>query len=129
MNIKIPLHAIAHGRAGDKGNTLSISIIPYKVEAYQYLLEQISEERVFDLFKHKGASGVKRYEIPKFPALNFVIENALEAGVNASLCIDSHGKTFSFLILSELDLVVPTICLPNKSLYFEKSFKNLLEKF
>ena len=27
--VRVPLHAVAHGRAGDKGNRLNISVIPY----------------------------------------------------------------------------------------------------
>jgi hypothetical protein len=36
--------------------------------------------------------------------LNFVIEHGLEGGVNASLNLDAHGKSFSFLVLDiEID--------------------------
>ncbi len=31
--------------------------------------------------------------------LNFVLSQALEGGVNESLNLDSHGKSFSFLVL------------------------------
>jgi hypothetical protein len=31
--------------------------------------------------------------------LNFVMQDALEGGVNTSLNLDSHGKSFSYLIL------------------------------
>ena len=31
--------------------------------------------------------------------LNFVMQDALEGGVNRSLNLDSHGKSWSFLIL------------------------------
>ena len=39
-NIKtreLPLHAIAHARAGDKGNVSNISLIAYLPEAYDFL--------------------------------------------------------------------------------------------
>jgi hypothetical protein len=32
--------------------------------------------------------------------LNLVMQDALEGGVNSSLNLDSHGKSWSFLILS-----------------------------
>jgi hypothetical protein len=38
--------------------------------------------------------------------LNFVLHEALEGGVNTSLNLDSHGKSFSYLILG-LTLSVP----------------------
>jgi hypothetical protein len=93
------LHEIAHARAGDKGNRSNISLIPYKPEAYRYLLEHVTEARVLELFAHKGASKVTRYELPNLPALNFVIDDALEGGVNAALNLDQHGKTLSYLLL------------------------------
>lgn len=98
--VEVPLHAIAHGRAGDKGNRLNISIIPYDAEAYPLLVEQVTPERVHALFRHRGATGVRRYELPRLPALNFVIDDVLEGGVNGSLNLDGHGKTSSFRLLA-----------------------------
>jgi hypothetical protein len=86
------LHEVAHARAGDKGNRSNISLIPYKPETYALL-------RVLELFAHKGATKVTRYELPNLPALNFVIDDALEGGVNAALNLDQHGKTLSYLLL------------------------------
>lgn len=100
------LHEIAHARAGDKGNRSNISLIPYNPDAYPLLLEQVTEARVLELFAHKGASRVTRYELPNLPALNFVIDDALEGGVNAALNIDQHGKTLSYLLL-ELPVSAP----------------------
>ena len=95
----VPLHAIAHGRAGDKGNRLNVSVIGYHPDAWPLLLEQVTEERVLSLFVHRGATSVRRFELPLLRALNFVIDDALEGGVNSALCLDTHGKTTSFLVL------------------------------
>ncbi len=108
--LEVPLHAVAHARAGDKGNRSNISVIPYRRDAFEYLLEQLTEERVLAVFAHKGASRVIRYVLPKLPAMNFVIEDALEGGVNASLCLDGHGKALSFLVLGALTVRVPASC-------------------
>jgi len=97
--VRLRLHDIAHGRSGDKGNRSNISVIPYADAAYDLLLEQVTEERVLKLFSHKGASAVVRYELPKLPALNFIIDDALEGGVNSTLNLDLHGKTLSFMLL------------------------------
>ncbi|MBO6562321.1 MAG: hypothetical protein JJ959_17380 [Nisaea sp.] len=98
--VRLKLHDIAHGRSGDKGNRSNISVIPYSPEAYPLLLEQVTEAKVLELFAHKGASAVKRYELPNLPALNFVIDDALEGGVNSTLNLDLHGKTLSFMLLA-----------------------------
>jgi hypothetical protein len=48
---------------------------------------------------------IRRFEIDHLQALNFVMTDALEGGVNSSLNLDAHGKSWSFLILSlEIDL-------------------------
>jgi hypothetical protein len=101
------LHVVAHARAGDKGNRSNVSVIPYDAAVFPYLVEQITEARVLAVFAHKGASAVKRYVLPKLPAMNFVIDDALEGGVNASLCLDGHGKALSFLLLGDCAVQVP----------------------
>lgn len=98
--VEVPLHAVAHGRAGDKGNRLNVSLIPYDPALYPLLLEQVSAERVHELFRHRGATGVRRYELPLIAAFNFVIDDVLEGGVNGSLNLDGHGKTNSFRLLA-----------------------------
>ena len=98
--VEVPLHSVAHGRAGDKGNRLNVSVMPYDSEAYAALGEQLTEARVLQAFAHRGATRVKRYDLPLLPAFNFVIEDVLEGGVNGSLNLDGHGKSNSFLLLA-----------------------------
>ena len=93
------LHEIAHGRAGDKGDASNISVIAYRAEDWPLIRETVTEARVMDLFAPLGATAVRRYELPNLMALNFVIEGALGGGVNASLAVDRHGKTLSYLVL------------------------------
>jgi hypothetical protein len=97
--VSVPLHSVAHGRAGDKGNRLNVSVMPYDPAAYAVLAEQLTEKRVLELYAHRGATNVKRYELPLLPAFNFVIEDVLEGGVNGSLNVDGHGKSNSFILL------------------------------
>jgi hypothetical protein len=104
--VDLLLHRIAHARAGDKGDRLDISLIAYRPEAWPVLLEQVTEARVLELFRRNGATGVKRYELPGLKALNFVIDDVLEGGVNSSLGLDTHGKTYSFRLLG-LSVRVP----------------------
>ena len=115
--IEVPLHAIAHGRAGDKGNRSNISLIVYREETWKHLQDQVTEARVLEVFRHKGASKVARFDLPTLGAFNFVIDDALEGGVNGSLGIDGHGKTLSFLLLGEVSVRVPESCLPDNSPY------------
>lgn len=100
--VTVPLHAVAHGRSGDKGNRLNVSVIAYEPEAYALLAAQVTPERVLALFAHRGATKVTRYDLPLLHAFNFVIDDALEGGVNASLNLDGHGKTSSYRLLGLL---------------------------
>lgn len=97
---EVPLHRIAHGRTGDKGNRLNVSVIAYRPEFFPILREQVTAERVRALFGHRGTTAVERYELPNLWALNFIIDEVLEGGVNDALNLDGHGKTHSFLVLS-----------------------------
>ena len=114
--VEVLLHSVAHARAGDKGNRSNISVIPYAAAAFDYLVEQVSEERMLEIFAHKGATKVTRYLLPKLPAMNFVIEDALEGGVNGSLCLDGHGKSLSFLALGDITVRLPVDCVPGHSI-------------
>ena len=104
--VTVPLHRVAHGRAGDKGNRLNVSLMPYDPDAYALLAAQITEATVLALFAHRGATRVTRYDLPLLPAFNFVIDNVLEGGVNGSLNLDGHGKSNAFTLLG-LTVTVP----------------------
>lgn len=108
--VEVPLHRIAHGRAGDKGDRLNVSVIAYQESHFPLIREQVTAERVQALFAHRGASKVARHELPRLWALNFVIDDVLEGGVNDALNLDGHGKSNSFLVLS-LTVRVPRAAL------------------
>jgi hypothetical protein len=118
--VEVPLHAVAHARAGDKGNRSNISVVPYLPNAYAYLVAQVTEARMLAVFAHKGATVAQRYLLPNLPAMNFVIDNALEGGVNSSLGLDGHGKALSFLVLGDITVRVPEDCIPVNSPYRNK---------
>jgi hypothetical protein len=104
--IRVPLHHLAHGRAGDKGDTLNVSVIAYRHEVFPLLLEQVTEDRVAELFRDRAPTTVRRYVLPGLHALNFVLEGVLDGGVNESLGLDTHGKTLAFVLLG-LEVDVP----------------------
>jgi hypothetical protein len=97
---RVPLHDVAHGRSGDKGDRCNISLISYTDEVYPHLVEQVTEQRVRLLFADRGPVRVVRYELPRLRALNFVLDHVLAGGVNRSLNLDGHGKSLAFLLLT-----------------------------
>ena len=108
---RVPLHRLAHGRTGDKGDRSNISVIAYRPEFFPLLTEQVTETRVAEVFRHRRPIGVRRYVLPKLGAMNFVLDGVLDGGVNDSLNLDTHGKALSFFVL-ELDIDVPAELAP-----------------
>lgn len=98
------LYQLAHARTGDKGNRVNISLIAYRAEDFGLLAEQVTEERVAAQFAHRKPTRVTRYLLPKLAAMNFVLDDVLDGGVNDSLNLDMHGKALSFHLLT---LAVP----------------------
>jgi hypothetical protein len=94
---------IAHARAGDKGNTSNVNVWAYDPADFELLKRTLTPERIKREFPALVRGKVERYEIAHLHGLNFVLHEALEGGVNASLNLDSHGKSWSYLLLG-LDL-------------------------
>ena len=98
--ITVPLHRLAHGRTGDKGNRSNISVIAYRPELFPVLVAELTEARVAEVFAHRRPRRVTRYVMPRLHAMNFVIDDVLDGGVNSALNLDSHGKALAFLLLA-----------------------------
>jgi hypothetical protein len=104
--IPVPLHRLAHGRTGDKGDRSNISVIAWHPVSWPLLVAQVTEEVVARQFAHRRPASVRRHLLPRLQAMNFVIDEVLDGGVNDALNLDSHGKALSFLLL-DLVLEVP----------------------
>lgn len=111
--IEVPLHAVAHSRAGDKGNRANLSLMPYDPALWPLLAEQVTEARVLEMLRHRGATRCTRYDLPLIHAFNFIIDDALEGGVNGALNLDGHGKSLSYRLLS-LTVRVPADAVPGR---------------
>ena len=104
--LTVPLYRAAHARTGDKGNRSNISLIAWHPHLWELLVEQVTEAVVARQFAHRRPSRVVRHLLPNLHAMNFVLDDVLDGGVNDALNLDSHGKALSFLLL-ELSLQVP----------------------
>ncbi len=97
--MKLKLYDIAHSRAGDKGNTLTLSLIPYNEKDYEMLCSTVTADKVKAHLKDIVQGEVTRYELPNIASLLFVCKNALLTGVTTSLALDTHGKALSYALL------------------------------
>ncbi|XP_010523028.1 PREDICTED: uncharacterized protein LOC104801448 [Tarenaya hassleriana] len=113
---KIPLYTVAHGRAGDKGNDVNFSIIPHHppdverlklvitpqwVKGAMSVLLQTSSFLDIDSNRIDENVTVEIYDVRGIHALNVVVRNILDGGVNCSRRMDRHGKAISDLILCQ----------------------------
>ena len=93
------LYEIAHSRTGDKGNTLTLSLIPYEESDYPMLRSTVTAESVKKHLSGIVSGEIIRYELPNIHSLLFVCQNALLGGVTTSLAVDTHGKALSYALL------------------------------
>lgn len=101
--MSVRLHDVAHARAGDKGDTSTLTVIPYVDEDYAWLVRELTAERVQLHLRAQVRGPVTRFELPNIAVLQFVCRQSLDGGVTTSLAVDAHGKTLSSLLLG-LDL-------------------------
>lgn len=109
--ITVPLYRAAHGRTGDKGNRSNISVIAWQPELFAVLVAQVTEEAVSRHFAHRRPSAVRRYLLPQLGAMNFVLDDVLDGGVNDALNLDTHGKALSYWLL-DLPVRIPAALQP-----------------
>ena len=109
--ITVPLDRAAHGRTGDKGNRSNISVVAWHPALWDLLVHQVTEAAVAAQFAHRRPTRVTRHLLPRLHAMNLVLDEVLDGGVNDALNLDSHGKALSFRLL-ELPIRVPQALLP-----------------
>jgi hypothetical protein len=102
MMAKIELFYLAHSRTGDKGDSQTMSLIPYRPEDYALIERQVTAEAVKTHFGKLTRGTATRYALPNLGAFNFVLEETLQGGVNDSLNLDTHGKSRSAVLLTML---------------------------
>ncbi|KAJ7515008.1 hypothetical protein O6H91_23G068200 [Diphasiastrum complanatum] len=128
--ITVPLYQLAHGRTGDKGDRLNISLIPHIPSDLVRMQKVITKEwvkavmgllfaNVYNAIQHQEPIAhltygtfaipdpmlyleVDIYELKGVSALNIVVNCVLDGGVNCSRRIDRHGKTLSDLFLCQV---------------------------
>lgn len=99
MSRSVQLRAIAHARAGDKGNRSNVSVFAFDHRHFPAIKAHITTDRLKTEFPNLLKGSIQRFELDHLSGLNFVMDQALEGGVNESLNLDSHGKSWSFLLL------------------------------
>jgi hypothetical protein len=93
------LFLLAHGRSGDKGDTVNIGIIARRESWYALLERELTVERVSAHLGPLGIGRVERFPLANLGALNFLVHQALGGGGAVTLKLDAQGKTFAQALL------------------------------
>lgn len=96
---EVLLNDIAHGRSGDKGDTVNISVFAREPEYYDVISREITVDRVREFFGDMVKGDIVRYDVPSLRGFNFVMEHALGGGATHSLRMDTLGKSYGSAIM------------------------------
>ena len=90
--IDVPLGRVAGARSGDKGGDANVGFWTDSAEAYTWLTDFLSAEKLRELYPEAAPLAIDRYLFPNLRAMNFVIRGLLGEGVSASLRPDPQAK-------------------------------------
>jgi hypothetical protein len=101
--VPVELRRLAFARSGDKGHLFNVAVIARRPEFLPWLRGALTAQAVGEWYRHLGAGGepprVVRYEVPGLQALNLVVHDSLEGGINASAQLDPAAKGMAQLLL------------------------------
>lgn len=100
MTKTVTLREVAHSRSGEKGNSCMVSVIAYDPADYALLAAQVTVDAVRQLYGPIAKGDIRRYEVPRIGALNFVLDEVLEGGRSRTLAFEESGKALSSLMLT-----------------------------
>jgi hypothetical protein len=90
---RTPLGRLYGARSGDKGGNANLGIFARSDEAWVWLDEHLTTEKLKELLPEASALRVDRYRLPGIRSLNFVIHGLLQEGVAASTRQDPQAKS------------------------------------
>jgi hypothetical protein len=91
--IRMPLGRVFATRSGDKGGNANLGVWAKTPEAYAFLREFLTTEKLKELLRDMSGFEMERYEFPNLLAVNFYIKGVLGEGVAASMRSDPQAKT------------------------------------
>jgi len=100
--VTVDLLRLAFTRSGDKGHLFNVAVIARRPEFLPWLRAALQPAAVAEWYRHLCAGKpprVERYEVPGFHALNLVVHDALEGGINASTQLDPAAKGMGQMLL------------------------------
>jgi hypothetical protein len=91
--IRMPLGRVFATRSGDKGGNANLGVWAKTPEAFAFLREFLTTEKLKELLRDISGFEMERYEFANLLAVNFYIKGVLGEGVAASMRSDPQAKT------------------------------------
>ncbi|MFW5874647.1 MAG: acyclic terpene utilization AtuA family protein [bacterium] len=107
--VKKPLGRVFGARSGDKGGNANLGVWAKSPEAYAFLRQFLTSEKLKDLLPDCAPYKTDRYELPNLWALNFDIHGILGDGVAASTKSDPQAKTLGEYLRAKIIEMPETI--------------------
>ena len=91
--MKAPLGRVYASRSGDKGGNANLGVWGRTPEAYVFLRDFLTVDKLKEIMKDMSGFQIDRYEFPNLLAINFYIRGVLGEGAAASTRSDPQAKT------------------------------------
>ena len=89
----IPFGRLYGTRSGDKGGCANLGVWAKTEEAYAYLFDLLTVEKLKELLPDLAEYKIDRFEIPNILSLNFYVHGILQDGVSSSTRLDGQAKS------------------------------------
>ena len=80
-------------RSGDKGGCANLGVWAKTAEAYSFLYDFLTVDKLKELLPDVSKYEVERHELPNILSLNFYIHDILQDGVSSSTRLDGQAKS------------------------------------
>lgn len=90
--VQIALGELFGARSGDKGATANIGVWARSDEAWEWLRQELTIDRLRELLPETAVHEISRVELPNLRSLNFVVQGILVEGVAYGARFDSQAK-------------------------------------
>ena len=107
---RTPIGRLIGARSGDKGGNANLGVWARSTEAFSWLDEFLTVDRLRELLPEARPLEVRRVALPNIRALNFVLVGLLEEGVAASTRMDAQAKGLGEYFRARV-VDVPTVLL------------------
>lgn len=96
---QVLLNDLAFARSGDKGDVCNIGVMAKSRKIYEFLVRQLTPDRIRDLFKGVVKGDIEVYPMPNIDSVQIVLRRSLGGGATCTLRFDQTGKSMCCALL------------------------------